>query len=61
MSAFNKLAFDLQAYQHLRSAGLKLFFSLFLGRASTMKASGLDYAGDVRKKEVKFPLPESFC
>lgn len=25
-----------------------------------MKASGLDYAGDVGKKEVKFPLPESF-
>lgn len=25
-----------------------------------MKATGLDYAGDVGKKEVKFPLPESF-
>lgn len=60
MSAFNKLASDLQAYQHLRSAGLQLFFSLFLGRASTMKTTGLDYAGDVGKKEVKFPLPESF-
>jgi hypothetical protein len=24
LSAFNKLAFDLLAYQHLRSAGLKL-------------------------------------
>lgn len=60
MSAFNKLASDLQAYQHLRSAGFQLFFSLFLGRASTMKTTGLDYAGDVGKKEVKFPLPESF-